>query len=581
MRNRAALGVIAVVTTTLVPLVGGAALAGTDDGTPGIAVESPTPAGFTPYGALRFRSVGSTNQGDEYLGVADLGVGTNRIESNFNNGAFSLGGNPGSRSGDCEGAYNIGSSGSPASNVVIFTWNKTADTLTTLFINPTLDCTMVFGPGFAQKLANARGVSLAEARALLEDVNALQVFIDDREAGNTIAFTGVAVDRTFAIGPFIGVPGGQKGWLGTGYDFDAPNGFTIAGALRLAGAFGGCNETCKLEIQFGNLGAANQPPTVDAGGPYSGVEGSPVAIGGAASDPDDDPLTYLWSYTADSGVDPGAACTFADATELSTTVTCTDDGSFTLTLAATDGDSATGSDTVDLTIANEDPSVTIDTPVGEALFSVEASVSLEASFVDPGPNDDHTCSIDWGDGTGEGDVSANACTASHTYVGAGVYSVAASVTDDDGGSGTDSVTVMVYDPSGGFVTGGGWIRSPAGASAAEPGLVGRANFGFVSKYGKGASVPEGSTEFRFRVGDLNFHSHAQTWLVVDPNAGLATFEGTGSINGTGDYGFTIRVTDGSADTFRIEIWDADAGGAVVYDSGVQALGGGSIVVHTR
>ena len=59
--------------------------------------------------------------------------------------------------------------------------------------------------------------------------------------------------------------------------------------------------------------------------------------------------------------------------------------------------------------------------------------------------------------------------------------VEATVTDKDGGEGKDTVMVVVYDPSAGFVTGGGWIDSPAGAYTADPSLTGKANFGFVSK----------------------------------------------------------------------------------------------------
>ncbi len=54
---------------------------------------------------------------------------------------------------------------------------------------------------------------------------------------------------------------------------------------------------------------------------------------------------------------------------------------------------------------------------------------------------------------------------------------------------------VVYDPIGGFVTGGGYIMSPAGAYVQDPAATGKANFGFVSKYKKGATVPSGSTEF--------------------------------------------------------------------------------------
>ena len=67
---------------------------------------------------------------------------------------------------------------------------------------------------------------------------------------------------------------------------------------------------------------------------------------------------------------------------------------------------------------------------------------------------------------------------------------------------------------GGFVTGGGWIMSPAGAYSADLDLEDKANFGFVSKYKKGASLPTGNTEFQFKAGDLNFHSDEYDWLVL-------------------------------------------------------------------
>src|SRR6185503_12077179 len=93
--------------------------------------------------------------------------------------------------------------------------------------------------------------------------------------------------------------------------------------------------------------------------------------------------------------------------------------------------------------------------------------------------------------------SSGAITASFTFNNAGVYLLTLTVTDGCGGTGTaDSVDgltalVVIYDPNGGFVTGGGWINSPAGAYASNPSLTGKGNFGFVSKYEKGATIPTG------------------------------------------------------------------------------------------
>ena len=102
----------------------------------------------------------------------------------------------------------------------------------------------------------------------------------------------------------------------------------------------------------------------------------------------------------------------------------------------------------------------------------------------------------------------------HTYQEAGVYTLGLTVSD---GTDSDSASyeyVVVYDPDGGFVTGGGWIQSPAGAYTPNPSMSGKATFGFVSKYKKGANVPTGNTEFNFTTADFRFKSTVYQWLVI-------------------------------------------------------------------
>jgi hypothetical protein len=112
-------------------------------------------------------------------------------------------------------------------------------------------------------------------------------------------------------------------------------------------------------------------------------------------------------------------------------------------------------------------------------------------------------------------------------------------------------------------------------------ITGKATFGFVSKYKKGATVPDGNTEFQFKAGNLNFHSTRYDWLVVNQGGTNAQFKGSGTINGAGEYQFMLWAGDGSPDTFRIKIWDADTE-VVVYDNGMdQPIGGGSIVVKKK
>ena len=275
-----------------------------------------------------------------------------------------------------------------------------------------------------------------------------------------------------------------------------------------------------------------------------------------------------------------------------------DNGIYTVVTTVTDKDGGIGSDTLTVTVNNVNPVVSqITSPIDPQ--SITTKISIGSQFNDVGILDTHVATLDWDDGTtsvgtvtesgGYGSISAD-----HIYSTPGIYNVKLTVTDKDGGTGTaTSQLIVVYDPDGGFVTGGGWIDSPAGAYVADPALTGKANFGFVSKYQKGANTPTGQTEFQFNAGGLNFHSANYEWLVV---AGpKAQYKGNGTINGAGNYGFLLTATDeqinggGGIDKFRIKIVDKTTDSAV-YDNVIgtsenidaanpQTIAGGSIVIH--
>jgi PKD repeat protein len=256
-----------------------------------------------------------------------------------------------------------------------------------------------------------------------------------------------------------------------------------------------------------------------------------------------------------------------------------------------------GSDNAIVTVNNVPPTIESLTGPPTDPLQLNLPITLNGVFSDPGCLDTHIATIDWGDGeitTIDVPFGTYSVTGDHVYTSAGVYLITLTVTDDDGGS--DSMTleyyVVVYDPNGGFVTGGGWIICPQGSYPADPSLSGRANFGFVAKYKKGRSVPEGNTEFQFQVGNLNFHAHTYEWLVI---AGpKATYTGVGTINGAGNYEFKLTAIDGQknggggVDKFRIKIWDMDNNNQIIFDNNLGApddqnpstvLSGGQITIH--
>lgn len=259
-----------------------------------------------------------------------------------------------------------------------------------------------------------------------------------------------------------------------------------------------------------------------------------------------------------------------------------------ISVSVVDDDGDTGTAEGRVVVTNAAPAITaVMGPVDPIRLGVGAA-TVGVTFTDLGTTDTHTCTFQWGDGTvAQVSIASGDCATSRTYDAAGVYAVQVEVADDDTGSVTAEYQyVVVYDPTGGFVTGGGWIDSPAGAYNPDPTLTGKAHFGFVSKYKPGANVPEGNTNFQFQAGKLHFQSTSYDWLVV-AGQDKAKYKGTGTINGAGSYRFMLTVIDNgnSGDKFHIKIWDDNG---VVYDNAASSgdddydgtvIGGGNIKVH--
>jgi hypothetical protein len=258
---------------------------------------------------------------------------------------------------------------------------------------------------------------------------------NDRIAVGTNA--GVFVSRQSSFGTWFRLRSGLPHAPAWDLDYDAADDVLVAGLLG-RGAW-----------TLSSITTLNTPPLADSNGPYFGDEGSPISLDGTGSfDPDGDPLNYSWSVDS-------ALCTFDDATSPAPDLTCGDNGNFTVTLVVDDGQ-ATASDTATVTVNNVAPTVVAgpDVTINEGEFA-----NALATFSDPGWLDTYTSLIDWGTGdtetgnlvvTIEGPpLDQGQVTGSHQYGDNGLFPVTVTVTDDDGGAGSDAfdVTVNNIDPT--------------------------------------------------------------------------------------------------------------------------------------
>lgn len=158
--------------------------------------------------------------------------------------------------------------------------------------------------------------------------------------------------------------------------------------------------------------------------------------------------------TTDVAVDPATRTFSATYRYVDDNPTGTASDAYTIGVTATDDDggvSAAASTTV--TVNNVAPD-TVAIALSETTINEDGSVTVTGSFADVGSADTHTVSIDWGDGSAATVLSftggERTFSATHKYLddnptgtGSDVYTVAATVTDDDGGVGSASAEVTV------------------------------------------------------------------------------------------------------------------------------------------
>ncbi|HEX3111549.1 MAG TPA: Ig-like domain-containing protein, partial [Thermoanaerobaculia bacterium] len=324
---------------------------------------------------------------------------------------------------------------------------------------------------------------------------------------------------------------------------------------------GAADPKCAVATVFVTVNFVNHAPSASIDAPSTGAEGSAINVTGGATDVDPgESFTFAFSVTKNGSP-------YASGSGTPFSFTPDDNGTYVVSEVVTDSHGGQGTASASISVSNVNPVISAVTGPTAPLPLNNATATIQVSYSDAGSADTHTAVFTWGDNTtSTAACSGGICSAAHTYSATGVYDVAVTVTDDDGGSAAgDFQYVVIYNPSGGFATGSGWISQPGG----------KATFNFSAKYQKNVLLPQGTTTFQ--VGSFTFTSTANEWLVVTGNK--AQLKGTGTIaNMSGTYSFLVNATDGP-DAFAIKVWDSSTG-TPVYDSAApQLLGGGNIQVH--
>ncbi|MFC1759363.1 PKD domain-containing protein, partial [Planctomycetota bacterium] len=202
----------------------------------------------------------------------------------------------------------------------------------------------------------------------------------------------------------------------------------------------------------------SNPPTANAGGPYTGIEGSPFMLDGSASFDAETPISGLlfeWDLDYDGS-------TFQiDATGVQPEVVFGDDfTSRNIALRVSDPNGLNDLTVVALQVGNAPPVIN---GLPDATGQAGQIVTFSSSVSDPGENDLLTYSWSFGDGATQD--GANLTSPVHTYTETGSFTASLQVTDDSGASVQQTFQVVIAAPVS-FSVGSQTVGESAGAVTA-------------------------------------------------------------------------------------------------------------------
>lgn len=234
------------------------------------------------------------------------------------------------------------------------------------------------------------------------------------------------------------------------YKFGLANEFTLdrpwLGELHLVAVYDRALDSDEVGQNFGagpNPGSSIAPdaepndPSVSVVPTAEISEGEALNLSGTVSNPNNVALTTTVDYGDGSSVEPlvlnGGAF---DLNHL-----YLDNGSFTVVITATDGKGSDYLGSVQVGVSNLAPTVN----AGPDVILNSGETFLRTGFFDDIAADTWTATVDYGDGTGVQPLQllGMSYVLDHTYESEGIYTIVVSITDDDGGTGSDRIEIIV------------------------------------------------------------------------------------------------------------------------------------------
>lgn len=270
----------------------------------------------------------------------------------------------------------------------------------------------------------------------------------------------------------------------------------------------------------------NGIPHVNSITPASIYTGDTFSQNGLFTDPDQ---SSSWSATVDYGDGSGVAPLALNGKTFVLNHAYTNKGQFTVIVAVTDNQNATGTAAGQVTVINKAPQIS---SISGATINEGATYSGNGAFTDT-DSTSWTATVNYGDGSGVQSLtlSGKSFSLSHVYKNNGVFTVTVKVIDNSNDTGTATATVTVNNvaPTVGTIT------APVNEVAVNTAVT--ASAGFTDP------------------GVLDTHTAVWDWGDgTTSNATVTESNGSGSVSNTHTYSVTgvytvkLTVNDNNAGT---------------------------------